>query len=436
MVSSSSRLSLPLLAPENVIPHLGSPIHWKQGRSAKALADSWFQANGLPERVRQVLDQAAEFRGAELVDAWLEKCTDLNDGRATATQTDLLAVLGLGDRIAVLAVEGKVTESFDLTVDDWLKKGGTGKTDRLRRLCSLLGLDPEKVGPLRYQLFHRTAAAILEAKRYRTQSAILLVHSFCSQSTGFGDFKAFANCLGFEEIGIHQLSEPKSIGGVTLKVGWVSDLPLPGSSRRHRSVEWVNEFGRTRLSKNFFMRDFLFSDIAAVHGFSNIPENPELAIAAGSRLCEDLLEPIQKAFGRIEIRSAYRSAEVNGFGSKRAGYNCALNESNFASHIWDVRDAHGCMGATACIVVPSFWDRFQVEGDWRKLAWWIHDNLPYSELFFFPRLFAFNISWHERPVRRIDSYVHPKGCLTKPGMPNHAGSHEREWTEILQNTQP
>jgi len=57
----------------------------------------------------------------------------------------------------------------------------------------------------------------------------------------------------------------------------------------------------------------------------------------------------------------------------------------------------------------------------------IHDHLPYSSLCFFPRLTAFNINWHEAPVRRIDSYAPPKGCLTQPGMPNHQGSHASEY---------
>lgn len=205
------------------------------------------------------------------------------------------------------------------------------------------------------------------------------------------------------------------------------------------TVAALTEFGRTRLSKSFFMRDFLFSDIAALHGFANLPDDPDLAIAAGTRLCEDLLEPLQDAFGRIAIRSAYRSCEVNGFGNEmqrrgKNGYNCASNEANYAGHIWDRRDANGHMGATACVVVPRFWDRFQEDGDWRKLAWWIHDHLPYSSLYFFPRYWAFNISWHEVPERRIDSYVSPKGCLTKPGMSNHDGCHRAEWqalSEIL-----
>jgi len=90
-------------------------------------------------------------------------------------------------------------------------------------------------------------------------------------------------------------------------------------------------------------------------------------------LCEDLLEPLQDTFGRIAIRSAFRSVEVNGYGNdmqraKKAGYTCASNPANYAGHIWDRRDKDGFMGATACVVVPSFWDRFQEDGDWLRLA--------------------------------------------------------------------
>lgn len=205
--------------------------------------------------------------------------------------------------------------------------------------------------------------------------------------------------------------------------------------KQQTTVTALSDFGRIRLSKSFFMRDFLFSDIAAIHGLANVPDDPDLAIAAGTVLCEELLEPLQDAFGRIAIRSAYRSCEVNGLGnamqaSGKAGYNCASNEANFAGHIWDRRDANGNMGATACIVVPAFHDAFPDEGDWRKLAWWIHDHLPYSSLYFFPKLWAVNITWNEAPERRIDSYVSPKGCLTRPGMANHAGSHEADYTGI------
>lgn len=205
--------------------------------------------------------------------------------------------------------------------------------------------------------------------------------------------------------------------------------------KQPKSVAALTEFGRVRLSKSFFMRDFLFSDIAAIHGLSNVPDDPDLAIAAGTQLCEQVLEPLQDRFGRLAIRSAYRSCEVNGFGNEmqkagKAGYSCASNESNYAGHIWDRRDADGCMGATACIIVPSFWDHFQAGGDWQKLAWWIHDHLPYSDMYFFPKYWAFNLTWHEKPSRRISSYVAPVGLLTAPGMVNHEGSHKHLWAGI------
>lgn len=199
--------------------------------------------------------------------------------------------------------------------------------------------------------------------------------------------------------------------------------------KKPQSVKALEEFGRTRLSKSFFMRDFLFSDIAAMNGLSNVPDDPDLAIKAGTGLCTNLLEPLQKRFGRIAIRSSYRSPIVNEFGNKNK-LNCASNAANAAGHIWDMRDSDGRIGATACIVIPSFWDAFQSEGDWQKLAWWIHDHLPYSEMYFFPKMWAFNLTWNEKPKRRIDSYTAPKGCLTKAGMDNNHNGHADKWAGI------
>ncbi|MGB4856745.1 MAG: hypothetical protein WBP37_14695, partial [Candidatus Dechloromonas phosphoritropha] len=195
--------------------------------------------------------------------------------------------------------------------------------------------------------------------------------------------------------------------------------------KKPTSVAALEDLGRVRLSKSFYLRDFLYSEIANHYGMPNIPDDPDLAIAAGSRLCEELLEPLQEAFGRIAIRSAYRSPSINEFGNRNK-LNCASNEKNYAAHIWDRRDESGCMGATACVVIPWFAELYAKGGDWRSMAWWIHDHLSYSTLFFFPKLAAFNIRWHERPERRIDSYVPPKGCLTRPGMPGHEGDHS-EW---------
>lgn len=204
--------------------------------------------------------------------------------------------------------------------------------------------------------------------------------------------------------------------------------------RKPGTMRALERFGRVRLSPSFYMRDFLYSEIANFHGLPNIPDDPDLAIAAGKRLCEALLEPIADAFGGISIRSAYRSCAVNDFGN-RHNLNCATNEKNFAHHIWDRRDAEGLIGATACVVVPWFAERYARGADWRSLAWWIHDHLPYSTLYLFPKLAAFNLQWHEHPRRRIDSYIAPRGCLTKPGMAGHEGDHS-SWYRGFPVVQP
>jgi hypothetical protein len=192
------------------------------------------------------------------------------------------------------------------------------------------------------------------------------------------------------------------------------------------TVRTAENLGRVRLSETFFMRDFLYSEIANVHCMTNLPDDPDLAIEAGKALCSSLLEPLQGTFGRLAIRSAYRSSAVNAFGNAHFG-NCASSEADRARHIWDRRSADGCMGAMATVVVPWLVDRLAAGETWQPMAWWIHDNLPYSELQFFPRLGAFNIGWHERPRRRITSFAAPRGLLTKPGMPNHEGDHSASY---------
>lgn len=111
----------------------------------------------------------------------------------------------------------------------------------------------------------------------------------------------------------------------------------------------LEDLGRVRLSKSFFMRDFLYSEISNNYGLPNIPDDPDLAIGVGTKLCEELLEPLSHTFGGISIRSAYRSCEVNGFGNKNK-LNCSSNERSYADHIWDRRDGEGYMGP-----LPASW---------------------------------------------------------------------------------
>lgn len=143
--------------------------------------------------------------------------------------------------------------------------------------------------------------------------------------------------------------------------------------KRISSMGSLEKLGRVRLSKHFFMRDFLYSEIGNFYGIPNLPENPTLAIEAGTRLATELLDPLVETFGPITVRSSYRSPQVNEFGNKN-GHSCARNEANYAGHIWaghiwDIRDAAGRVGASACIVIPWFSDQYEAGRDLRDLAW-------------------------------------------------------------------
>ncbi len=121
------------------------------------------------------------------------------------------------------------------------------------------------------------------------------------------------------------------------------------------SLQTLEDLGRVRLSPSFFMRDFLHSEISQIEGIANVPVDAELAVQAGEQLCQNILELIQAQLGKVSVRSAYRSPDINRIGNEK-GYNCASNEKNYTRHIWDVRDKQNNYGATACIVVNSFVD--------------------------------------------------------------------------------
>jgi len=218
------RLHVPLLKPEDVIPHLAKQeVHWRAGYSAQELAVAWSTAgNNFPPAVRNVLNTAPEYVNAEFVDGFFEREVELGSpGRNS--QTDLMVIAGLHDELATIAVEGKVNESFAELVADW--NGTPGKQHRLNVLCGTLKLDVSAVGGIRYQLLHRTASAIYEAKRYRCRHALMLVHSFSSTHRWFEDFANFSAAFG---IPVHQpnlCSQAKECDGVNLRLAWVNDTP-------------------------------------------------------------------------------------------------------------------------------------------------------------------------------------------------------------------
>ena len=164
--------------------------HWVMGYSARTLAHCWEDAKGLP------LEISALFAGrATLLLAVPEHKVDLPGGRRPS-QSDLFALLRQDDSTIACTIEGKVAETFGPTMHEWQGEQSAGKTDRLAYLCKLLGLMQPLPPNLRYQLVHRAASAVIEADRFKTDEAAMIVHSFSRTSEWFDDFAEFAKLFG------------------------------------------------------------------------------------------------------------------------------------------------------------------------------------------------------------------------------------------------
>jgi hypothetical protein len=95
----------------------------------------------------------------------------------------------------------------------------------------LPGVDPNTVGRLYYQLFHRTCASIYEAKRFGYKRAIMLVNSFAETRTNpdaparFSDFSEFSRAVGMPVLRPGSISVSKFCGGIDVRLAWASDIP-------------------------------------------------------------------------------------------------------------------------------------------------------------------------------------------------------------------
>nr|WP_157158495.1 hypothetical protein [Bradyrhizobium sp. WSM1253] len=113
----------------------------------------------------------------ELLIAIPEHKVSLRDN-GRESQTDVFALIKSNNRTIAVAVEGKVNESFGPTIKDWYVDPSARKQQRLAFLCDLIDVACPPPDDLHYQLFHRTASAVLEAARFKTDDAAMIIHSF------------------------------------------------------------------------------------------------------------------------------------------------------------------------------------------------------------------------------------------------------------------
>jgi hypothetical protein len=101
--------------------------------------------------------------------------------------------------LTALAVEGKAREDFGPTLAQWQAQvSGKGYRIRLRHILENIGLKDTIPDHIRYQLLHRTASAVLEAKRFHCMAAVMIVQSFIESDleNHFGDYVHFIQLYG------------------------------------------------------------------------------------------------------------------------------------------------------------------------------------------------------------------------------------------------
>jgi hypothetical protein len=214
-----SMFYIPTSGPQSWQTLLADPIkQWRTGYSARTLAHCWEAADGLPPEV------AALFGlDTELLIAIPEHKVSLRDA-GRESQTDVFALVKSNNRTIAVAVEGKVNESFGPTIKDWYLDPSSAKQHRLRFLCDLIGVTFPPPDDLHYQLFHRTASAVLEAERFKTDDAAMIVHSFSPENKWFAAYAAFLGLFGLNA-NTEKLVSKRLPSGRTLYFGWARGDP-------------------------------------------------------------------------------------------------------------------------------------------------------------------------------------------------------------------
>ena len=215
-----TRIYRPSNGPSDWRALLAQPeAHWREGYSAMTLASCWEAAGGLPPEITTMFTEIGP--SPELLLALPEHKVPLPGSNRGDSQSDLFALIRVGDKNLAVTVEGKVDEPFDKPLVKWLVDASPGKLERLAFICELLGLKQPLPGDIYYQLLHRTAAAVIEAGRFKTDAACMIVHSFSPTGQWYDAFARFVTLFGVKAKRGHLL--PVRPGRTPpLYVGWAT----------------------------------------------------------------------------------------------------------------------------------------------------------------------------------------------------------------------
>jgi hypothetical protein len=214
---------------------------WKRGCSAFEIAVSWELAasktkSGLPEPIAKLF-RDSDHGDPDLLFAVAEHKVDL-EGKGHASQSDVWAIVETKKMGKVsVTVEAKAKEPFGgETLKGFLEpKPRTQESDneyrrrrenrrrRFEYISSRLPHPPssDSFMPVRYQLLHRCAASVIEAKRLGFQHAAFVVQAFEAPTTSFDDYSVFCRAIKVEPRHDSLVMAAEAVHDISLSFGWV-----------------------------------------------------------------------------------------------------------------------------------------------------------------------------------------------------------------------
>jgi len=216
---------------------------WKDGRSAKELAKSWFPQPGAPQipaDLISLLYSHSDLINTEILEGTPEHKIPLDNFGGETRNADLVLTGKRGNSKVSINIEAKADEPYDQTVANKLRtvKNPRSKiSDRIDLLCqALFGAKPESdldLLDLRYQLLTGCAGALIEASKIGAGAAVFVVHVFISDSVDNQkvrsndiDYVCFLKRLGYMDT--KNMDDGSLIGPLKVPGGPFvpSDLPL------------------------------------------------------------------------------------------------------------------------------------------------------------------------------------------------------------------
>lgn len=224
---------------------------WKDGRSAKELARSWFRDSipNPPDELVALLE--AKFGSGIIFDEAKPECIiELDDFVGEQRNCDLVVLCNVRAKRLVINAEAKADEPFGDIIGEYLDRKAGSRSSvpaRIRQLSlALFGREPdETIRKMRYQLLHASAATLIEAKQNGAEAGLFLVHDFRSDglskkrlTENSGDFENFVHA--FQAMTAARFEENRILGPVS----------VPGGGRVPNSVPLY--FGKlvTRLQSD------------------------------------------------------------------------------------------------------------------------------------------------------------------------------------------